>query len=149
MATLTIHRNTEYNNRWRDYQILCNGKKLGSIANAESKSFTLPAGTYTLEANIDWCGSQPLHIELQENESQEITVSGFRLGKWLMPATGIVVVLHFLINNLIGRFDYLIFLVFPGFLYLIYMLSFGRKKYLVLENGNTLETAGSWKDRLQ
>ncbi len=133
MATLLISRPSEWNSRFREYEILLNGKKLGNVANGKAKEFEIPAGTHTVTATIDWCGSQEHQLTVAESEVKEIQVSGFTLGKWLVPFNLAMLLLYFIVNL---AFDvnivFLFLLVLPMFLYLVYFLTFGRNKYLRL-----------------
>ena len=131
MAKINIQRTNEYNNRLRDYQIYIDNKKVGAIENGGNKDFEIEEGNHTIEAKIDWCGSPKVNVEIINGETKSLKVGGFKYGKWLMPITLILILLHFLMEHFFD-FDYIIFLVYPTFILLVYYLTIGRKKYLTL-----------------
>ncbi len=131
MATLIIKRTSEYNNRLRDYQIFLDGKKIGTIANGQTKEFEMPPGQHTLIAKIDWCSSPEISLTINETDRKELVVGGFKNGNWLLPIALGIIVVHFILEALFN-FNYAIIFVFPIFILLIYYITFGRKKYLVL-----------------
>ncbi|MCC9165364.1 DUF2846 domain-containing protein [Pontibacter harenae] len=135
MATLIIKRSSEWSSRIRDYHIYVDGKKIGEIANGETKKFTVPAGLHTVKAKIDWCGSQEFKIELTEEEVQEVEVSGFAFGKWMMPLHLCILALYVTLRFFAGEelASILLILVLPMLLYLLYLLTFGRQKFLRLK----------------
>lgn len=131
MATIIIHRKGSFNNRMREYHLFLDGKKVASIGNGQSKEVETTAGQHTIIAKIDWCSSQELTLILSENEKVTLTVDGFKNSNWIMPLALGSISLHFLLK-IIFRFEYLIFLMIPTFLLLLYYLTIGRKKYLSL-----------------
>jgi hypothetical protein len=131
MATITLKRANEYINRMRDYTILINGEKAGTIANGETKTFVTSAAQNTLAAKIDWCSSEAITFNIKADETKNFKVSGFKNSNWLMPLTSGIIALHFILI-LFTEFHFTIFLVIPAFIILLYYLTFGRKKYLSL-----------------
>lgn len=134
MAKLIIKRTSEWNNRMRDIGIYLDGEKIGVIGNGETKEFEIVPGEHKLKTKIDWCSSETLNIELYENESQKIKLSGFKLGKWLMPVALIISIVYFAFDEQLD-FNPLIFLflILPIGLYIVYHLTIGRSKYLTLK----------------
>ena len=131
MPQLRLIRNSEYNNRFRKFNVFNNGKKIGEIANGEEKLFDLPEGENTVVAKIDWCSSPEMTFTVQKNELKTLYVSGFKNGKlWLWTGVAIMVI-HFLLSFIID-FHYFIILMAPVVLYQLYYITFGRKKYLHL-----------------
>jgi hypothetical protein len=131
MATLTINRTREYLNRLRDYGVYIDGKKVGTIANGETKIFNVSSGHHLIFTKIDWCSSPSLSIAINENEEKILKVGGFKYGSWLMPTTLIIIILSYFFK-LKYDLNYLFYLVIPVFLLLIFYLTLGRKKYLTL-----------------
>ena len=131
MSRITITRSNEWNNRLRGINIFIDGNKVGSIANGETKSFEVGAGQHTLKAKIDWAGSRELPVSVAEGEKKYFSLSGYRLSKILTTFTLAIVVLHLILSR-IYHIEWLIWLVVPAFLVLIYYLSFGRNDYLRL-----------------
>jgi len=135
MATIKIHRTNEYNNRIRDYKIFIDGHQVGTIANGETKDFTTTFGQHTVTAKIDWCCSPNISIDIKDNQTKNLKVGGFKNGQILVPIALGLIVLHFILENF-ADIDYLIYLVAPLFLLLVYYLTIGRKKYLTLAELN-------------
>lgn len=131
MATIRIKRTNEYNNCMKDYKIFIDGQQAGIIKNGETKEFSALPGQHTLTAKIGWCSSPDLSFEMNENEVKSFKAGGFKNGNWIMPLTGGIIALHFILK-LATNSNYTIFLVIPAFLLLIYYITIGRKKYLIL-----------------
>jgi hypothetical protein len=119
----------------RDYKIFIDGKQVGTIANGETKDFPTTVGQHIVTAKVDWCSSPELSIELKESQTSSLKVGGFKYGQILMPIGIGLIVLHFILSKF-ADFDYIMFLVAPLFLLLVYYLTIGRKKYLTLEEVN-------------
>jgi len=135
MATIRLKRTSEYNNSMRDYKIFIDGQEVGRIANGEIKEFPLTEGQHNIIAKIDWCSSPNMLINIKDNETKELKVGGFKNGNWIMPLSGGIIALHFLIKITLN-IEFTIFLVIPVFILLVYYLTIGRKKYLTLEEIN-------------
>jgi hypothetical protein len=131
MPVIRIHRVNEYTNKLRSYQLYIDGKKAGQIRNGEIKEFEVMPGSHKVIARIDWASSKEIKIEVGEDEVKELQVRGFRNGNWLIPISFLIIALHFILRFTVG-FDYLIFLIIPGFTILVYYNTIGRKEYLRL-----------------
>ena len=133
MPKIFIKRNSEYANKFRTFDLYLNGTKVSEINDAQLITLDIPEGKYILEARIDWCSSQPLTLQLSENDQRKIEVNGFIFSKYFLPAGVFVALLYFAIY-----FKYGINSLFLGTLlmffmgYLLFFLSFGRKHYLRL-----------------
>lgn len=51
---ITIKRDSGYADRFRSYQVIVDGETIGSIADGQSKSFSIKPGAHTLRLKIDW-----------------------------------------------------------------------------------------------
>lgn len=131
MATIILNRTSEYVNRLRKYGVYIDGKKVGTIANGETKEFGLTPGHHSIVTKIDWCSSKTITFDISDDEMKEFKVGGFKNAKWLMPTALIIIVLSYIVNLGYG-FEYLFYLVVPAFLLLVYYLTVGRKRYLTL-----------------
>lgn len=131
MAIINIQRAHSFINRWRDYEIIIDGKAVGMISPNETKAFDVAKGQHTIAAKIDWFSSPDLIVELDENQTQIISVGVLKQVDWMMPVSGGLIALHFLLKIFFG-FEYLLILVFPVFIFLVYVLTFGRKRYLTI-----------------
>ena len=134
MAKLIIKRTSEWNNRMRGIGIYLDGEKIGAIGNGEIKEFEIEPGEHTLKSKIDWCGSETLKMNLTDNETKKVELSGFKLGKFMMPIALIISIIYFAFGEKLNL-DSMLFLVLilPFGLYLVYHLTLGRNKYLRLE----------------
>lgn len=134
MAKLIIKRTSEWNNRMRGIGIYLDEKKIGVIGNGETKEFEIESGEHTLKSKIDWCGSEVITISLTDNETKRIKLSGFKLGKFMLPIALIICAIYFAFGKQLNL-DPLLFLllILPFFLYFGYHLTLGRNKYLRLE----------------
>lgn len=135
MTTIRLKRTSEYNNRMRDYKIFIDGQQVGTIANGETKDFPTTVGQHIVTAKVDWCSSPDISVDINDNQTKNLKVGGFRNGQFLMPIGLGLIVLHFILSKF-ADFDYTIFLVAPLFLLLVYYLTIGRKNYLTLEEIN-------------
>ena len=133
MTKLIIKRTSEWNNRMRDIGIYLDGKKIGVIGNGEIKEFEVEPGEHTLKSKIDWCGSETLKINLTDNKTKRIELSGFKLGRYMMPISLIISIIYFAFGRKLNL-DPMLFLILiaPFGLFLIYHLTLGRNKYLRL-----------------
>ena len=132
MAIIKIQRTNDYMNLMRDYRLFIDGQKIGSIGNAQTKEFEIPAGRHSLIAKIDWCSSQELSFEIDKDDSKTLLVSGFIISKWIMPLILGIIAFSFIVT-LITHFYFTLFIILPAFLLLLYFLTFGRKNYISLK----------------
>jgi hypothetical protein len=112
--------------------IYVDGEKIGALANGEVKTFDIPEGSHSIKAKIDWCSSAEKQFSISGEEKKYFKLSGFRFSGVLIPLTLSIFILDKLVEK-VYHIDYLIWLVIPGFLVLVYFLTFGRKAYLKLE----------------
>jgi len=131
MPTIQIKRTSEYINRFRDYQLYLDGVKVGAVANGQTQTLEVTPGRHTLEAKIDWCSSPEIAFDIAGDETRTFEVSGFKHGNWVMPLSGGIIGLHFILQ-IFFQIRFLIVAVLPVFVVLVYYLSFGRKSYLRL-----------------
>lgn len=131
MAIIRVQRSREYNNRMRDYKIFIDGKQVGTIANGETKDFETTLGQHIVTAKIDWCSSPDISVFVKDNLVTILRVGGFKNGQWLMPIGSGLIALHFILTYF-TKFNYSILFALPFFILLFYYLTFGRKKYLTL-----------------
>lgn len=133
MPKLIIKRNSEWANKMRSFDLYLNGVKFAEIKDKQVLSFEIPEGKYQLIAKIDWCGSQPLIIEIREGEIKRIEVTGFIFSKYFLPLGVIAGLLYFGIYFKYGTNSFLLATILMFFFgYMIYFMSFGRNQYLRL-----------------
>ena len=132
MATIKIRRTNDYINVMRDYRLFIDNQKIGTISNGQTKDFEIQAGRHSLIAKIDWCSSQELFFEINNNETKIILVGALKHSKWSMPLIGIILTLSILLP--LGQYSYYkLILILPAFIYILYTLTLGRKNYLTLK----------------
>jgi hypothetical protein len=132
MAKLIIARTSEYNSRFRDYEIYIDERRVATIGNGQTKEINIDSGEHTLFAKIDWAASKRLNFKVELNETKTFKVGGFKNGKWIMPLTLGIIVLSYILKITAG-INYLFYLAIPPFLILVYYLTLGRKNYLTLK----------------
>lgn len=132
MSKIVINRTDEFVNGMRDYQILFDGVVVGTVSNGETKEFPVPPGLYAVSAKIDWCGSPTLLVVVDEGDVKILQVGAFKVNKWLLIIGFVFFVLYVLITR---TFDYmgLSFILSLVTAQFLYVLTFGRKKYLTLK----------------
>jgi len=135
MATIRIERTNEFLNRMRNFTIYIDGEQAGTVANGETKDFTVTPGQHSVLAKIDWCTSPTLSINTGDTEIKKLKVGGFKIASPLI-FTGLgILILHFLLSEIV-QFNYVILLLIPVFLLLSYYLTLGRNKYLTIGETN-------------
>lgn len=76
MAKIIINRSSEFSNKLRSIEIYLNEKKIGDIADGESKEFEVEEGEYRLRAKIDWCRSNFIDLKVNSDETLRFNLSG-------------------------------------------------------------------------
>lgn len=72
MAEITLTRPTGYRvDSGREYQIIIDRKKVGSIKIGETKVFTLSPGRHEVRLKQDWASSEKLEFDLGENDQAQ------------------------------------------------------------------------------
>jgi hypothetical protein len=132
MVKIKIQRTNDYINAVRNYRLFIDGQKVGTISNGQRKEFEIPPGRHSLVAKIDWCSSPELTIEINENDSKTFIVSSLKYWKWFLPLVLIICTVTLILPHAPYSY-YKLFLILPIFLFFIYYLTFGRKKYLMLQ----------------
>jgi hypothetical protein len=129
MATIKIKRSNDY--MMREFRLFIDGKKVGTIGNAQTKEFDIAAGQHAIIAKIDWCRSPELTFETNDKDSKIFLVGGLKSWRWLMPLGSIFIILSLLLNKVSHNIT--AFLVLIPLLYILYYLTIGSKKYLTIK----------------
>lgn len=66
---IQIKRKTRWDDRLRKYKIILDEEKIGTIRLKETFEYRLTPGKHTLYLKIDWCRSNKVEFEIQENET--------------------------------------------------------------------------------
>ena len=134
MPRIIITRNSEWANKWKDFDVFLNHDYLATIKDRETLTFDLPAGNYDLNAKMDWCGSQRFQFELSENEERYFEVTGFIFSKYLLPLAFSCFIIFWVLYFL---FDYqslpLAFILMAFLGYILYFMSIGRNQFLQIK----------------
>ena len=131
MTKLIIKRNSEWNSRARKFGIYLNDKKIGTIANGETKEFQIDSGKHKINGKIDWCKSPIIDFEIAENESKTIEISGYKYGNILLQMVTVFLLIAFLSKYSLPIISKIfISFVAIGFLFHLYYLTFGKNRYL-------------------
>ncbi len=131
MGKLILNRNSEWNNKGRNFRLFIDGTEIGKISDGETKEFELKSGKHRFYAKIDWCKSKTIDFELSENENATIELAGFKYGNLAVSISlGILLVYYISKYALNIEMDFLLAIVCIGFLYPIYYLTFGRNRYI-------------------
>ena len=136
MASIIINRTSEYLNRLRNCDVYIDGKKVDTISNGETKKFNISAGQHSILTKIDWCSSQTLLVDINDNETKSFKVGGFKNGNWLIPAALVIPILSSIASRLFD-FNYLFYLIIPIFLLMVYYMTLGRRQYLTLKENES------------
>lgn len=143
MATIRLNRTSAYVNRLRNYSVVIDGQKVGTIADGESKAFDVSPGRHSIVTTIDWCSSPTITFDISDDEVKNFQAGGFKQARWLMPTTLLVFFSSYLVNWKFGL-AYVFYIAIPAFLFFIYYLTVGRNQYLSLaekKTGILVETA--------
>jgi hypothetical protein len=131
MNKLIIKRNSEWNNRLRNFGVYINGEKVGVIGNGETKEFDVEVGNHEILTKIDWCRSRIIEIEIKENENKTIELSGFKYGNIILPITLGILALYFIGEKLFEiNLNVLLGIAFIGIFYPFFFITFGKNRYL-------------------
>jgi hypothetical protein len=131
MPKLLIKRSSGWANKSRTIHLFLNEKKFAALKDGQLLSFEIPEGRYQIKAKIDWCGSQPLDLDLTKGEITRLEIKGFIFSEYLLPVALITGFLYFMfyfryhINSL---WLAALLMFFLG--YLLYFFSFGRDQFL-------------------
>ena len=138
MGKLILNRNSEWNNKGRNFRLFIDGTEIGKIANGETQELELESGKHQFYAKIDWCRSKTIDFELSENEIKTIELTGFKYRNLVVSISlGILLVYYIIKYALKIEMDFLKVIVCLGFLYPIYYLTFGKNRYIKVHEINT------------
>lgn len=80
-AKLTVKRTDQYANKVRKIHLYLDGKKVYDIANGETKTFEIPAGTHHIYAKIDWCKTPAFTLNLAAGQEKTLELGSPVLAK--------------------------------------------------------------------
>ena len=133
MTKIKIERNSEWNNKTREIGIYIDGEKVGTINDGETQDYAVENGKHEVYAKIDWCRSQKIELNVAENETTILKLTGFKYGTWFL-----LIILGIMLFYSLGKYalnfdlNFLIWIMAIAFLYPIYFLTIGKNRYLTL-----------------
>ena len=139
-AKIILHRKKEWvNNRNRAIKIFFDGVEKGKIASGDSVEYIVEAGQHNIQSRIDWLTSPPLTITMEEGETKYLKLRS----ALKYYGIGYILVLVSLVGGAFMTFARIpkpsfftwlqLTLLLPFVLYLLFYLTLGRNKYMVLE----------------
>jgi len=75
---LSIKREASWANRLRKYKVILDGEEVGSIGESGTFEYPINPGLHTLYLQIDWCRSNKLEFEIENNEILKFKCGGVR-----------------------------------------------------------------------
>jgi hypothetical protein len=139
MGKIILNRGSEWRNRARSYAILIDGAEVGKIANNTSEEFTVADGAHTIIAKISWCSSNVFDVTVKGNDIAYLRVkSGMKYFSVLYAILLIgIIATNFLkrqYGNTTWYLPVMLLMVGVPVLYVLYYLTIGRTKYLLIED---------------
>lgn len=133
MATITINRSSEWNNKARKIGIYIDGEKVGTLDDGESQVYKVEPGTHVVYAKIDWCRSPKISIDVNESSKETLKLTGFKFGSWFLPIALCLMILYY-ISTYIFDIDiiHMVWMPLIALSYPTYFITFGKNKYLIL-----------------
>ncbi len=138
-AKIILNRKSEWVNKARGIKFFIDDVELGKITNGSSEEFVIASGFHKMQCKIDWCSSGEVSLQLNEGETKFLKVkSGMKYYAIVYIAFIIVLLSGFIMKvaHIAKPPEFLWFQVLafvPVLVYMLYYLTIGRKKYLVLE----------------
>jgi hypothetical protein len=133
MPTIKVIRKNTNTDILRKYKLLIDNNELENIARNEIKELDIAAGSHTIMAKIDWGRSKEIAFNIKDGDSKTFEISSFPYSKWIMPLSSIFILADIIIQFFFPNFELFLYLAIPGFLLLMYYISFGRSRYLTLK----------------
>ncbi|MEO7047053.1 MAG: hypothetical protein ABI091_17250 [Ferruginibacter sp.] len=138
-SKIILRRKSQWMNRMRGYKVFINDVQLGIIKNDSTEEYITEPGLKLVKCKVDWCGSPVKELMLKPGEITYLEVKSNMkyftylyilvlaglFGRLGLRSAGVVLPQWFITSLTI---------IFIGaFLYMIYFLTLGRNKYLVVE----------------
>lgn len=138
-AKIILTRPREWFNQTRGFRIWVDGNEMGEIRNGSSETIMLEPGIHSLQCRLAWYGSQEIKMSLNAGDISWLRVRNGMKYYW---HSFIILLLGISLNLLaVNRMDERplwaplmdLVLILPALVYMLYYMTLGRKKYLVLE----------------
>ena len=138
-AKIVVSRQKEWFNRSRSFRIWIDGIESDIIGDGGTISFWVAPGDHKIQCRLAWYGSQEIRMHLAPGETNWFKVRNGMKYYW----HSFVVLLIGIVLNLtaVGQDDERplwaplieLILILPALFYMLYYMTLGRKKYLILE----------------
>lgn len=129
MARLIVKRKREWMNWVRDFSIVLDDKKVGSVSNGDAEEFQLTEGDHRLKVKMDWCGSETHSFSISANQTYTVKICTYKYSQLILLAEIALLVTHIIVQRRYG-ISYIFWLVIPLFLCSLYYITLGRNSYL-------------------
>lgn len=139
MPKIVITRKSEWMNRLKRFSVLINAKEIGTVKSGGTEEFSTTIGLQEIECKINWYYSNKFIVDIKDGETVYLKVKNNTKNLMFLF---IGIVLLFLSLTFLGQKGYIIDIgistarfIYSVFLlaYFFYMLTVGRKKYLLLQ----------------
>lgn len=71
MPVIKLHRENQFADKIRSYQIFVDEIQIGEIKSGSTKEFYVVEGTHKISLKIDWCGSGEIEFSIANEETIE------------------------------------------------------------------------------
>ncbi len=131
MATLTIHRQSEWMNGFRMVKIYVNDELVGSVPNNTSRDFFLNPGKHNVIGKIDWCGCKSVVLNFSAHSHHNIEIKGPKFEKIMLIMSILigVVLSYFMIVSDVSKAVFFSALI-PIVGYRVYFFTLGRNSFI-------------------
>ena len=142
MTKIIIERSSEWNNKARAIGIYIDGEKIGTIDDGETIEYDVENGKSEIFAKIDWCSSPKIELNINENETKTLKLTGFRYGSWILPIILGLLATYYLLTLIFDiKLIHMVWVPVIVLLYPTYFITFGKNRYLIIteKNKNVLQ----------
>ena len=135
MSTITITRPNQWSNQSISINVYIDDELSGEIAGGETKDFEVKPGKHTVYVKNNWGGSQPVEVDVRENNIKTLRLTSFKYVILLSPLIIIAVfIVYFSIKNFFNlRQNMVVDSIIMVLFYAIVFLGFAKKHYWRLE----------------
>ena len=138
MGKIKINRSSEWTNKLRKINLYIDDVKIDCIEDGELKTYEVEDGNHSIQAKIDWCGSNKLNIDV-DADGVQINLKANNKVSSLFQIVGFLtftslLLTHLKENGLIGiDLEYFAIAIIPLFAIVFYHIFIGRNKFLKLQ----------------
>ena len=135
---IIITRGSEWLNRLRPYAIFIDGNQAGAVKNNSSEEFIVEPGTHKLYCKLAYYQSAEFTVDIKQDEIVYLRTKNALRFYWplyILLAIGLVLSVlnrHSTTGPITWPYLQWVFIL-PFLLYVLYYLTAGRKKYILIE----------------